>query len=156
MCTVFWDRQGVLLVEFLPQGTTINSAVYCEMLKKLRHAIQNKRHGMLSATILLLHDNARPHFAAQTQSRPHHFIYVGTNGPPPPPYSPDMVPSDYHLFLHLKKFLGCKQFDNDNGLKDAVQKWLTSQAAAFYEEGIQKLVPRYDKCLNNGSEYVEK
>jgi len=40
-------------------------------------------------------------------------------------------------------------------LKDAVQKWLTSQAAAFYEEGIQKLVPRYDKCLNGG-EYVEK
>jgi len=32
----------------------------------------------------------------------------------------------------------------------------TSQAAAFYEEGIQKLVPRYDKCLNNGGEYVEK
>jgi len=24
-----------------------------------------------------------------------------------------------------------------------VQKWLTSQAAAFYEEGIQKFVPRY-------------
>jgi len=41
-------------------------------------------------------------------------------------------------------------------LKDAVQKWLTSQAAAFYEEGIQKLVPRYDKRLNNGGEYVEK
>jgi len=38
----------------LPQGTTINSAVYCETLKKLRHAIQNKRRGMLSATILLL------------------------------------------------------------------------------------------------------
>jgi len=28
--------------------------------------------------------------------------------------------------------------------------------AAFYEEGIHKLVPRYDKCLNNGDEYVEK
>jgi hypothetical protein len=35
-------------------------------------------------------------------------------------------------------------------------KWITSQAAAFYEEGIQKLVPHYDKCLNNGGEYVEK
>ena len=67
MCTVFWDRQGVLLVEFLPQGTTINSVVYCELLKKLRHAIQNKRHGMLSATILLLHNNAWLHSAAQTQ-----------------------------------------------------------------------------------------
>ena len=41
-------------------------------------------------------------------------------------------------------------------MKDAVQKWLTSQAAAFYEEGIQKLVPRYDKCLYNDGEYVEK
>jgi len=34
-----------------------------------------------------------------------------------------------------------------------IGKW---QAAAFYEEGIQKLVPRYDKCLNNGGEYVEE
>jgi len=42
----------------------------------------------------------------------------------------------YHLFLHLKKFLGGKRFDDDNDLKDAVQKWLTSQAAAFYEKGI--------------------
>ena len=67
MCTVFWDRQGVLLVKFLSQGTTINSALYCETLKKLRRAIQNKRCGMLSATILLLHDNAQPHSAAQTQ-----------------------------------------------------------------------------------------
>jgi hypothetical protein len=47
------------------------------------------------------------------------------------------------------------RFDDDGDLKDAVQKWLTSQAATFYEEGIQKLV-RYDKCLNNGGEYVEK
>jgi len=81
---------------------------------------------------------------------------VGTNGSPPPPYSPDLAPSDYHLFLHLKKFLGTKRFDDDDDLKDAVQKWLTSQAAAFYAEGIQKLVPLYGKCLNNGGEYVEK
>jgi len=52
--------------------------------------------------------------------------------------------------------LGGKQFDDDDDLKDAVQNWLTSQAAVFYEEGIQKLLPRYDKCLNNGGEYVEK
>jgi len=74
MCAVFWDRQGVLLVEFLAQGTTITSAVYCETLKKLRHAIQNKRRGMLSATILLLCDNARLHSAAQTQDLITSFI----------------------------------------------------------------------------------
>jgi len=118
MCTVFWNRQGVLLVEFLPQGTKINSAVYCETLKKLRHAIQNKRRGMLSAAILLLHDNARPHSAAQTQDLITSFRWGQMDHPP---YSPDLAPSDFHLFLHLKKFLGGKQFDDDDDLKDAVQ-----------------------------------
>ena len=59
-----------------------------------------------------------------------------------PPYSPDLAPSDFHLFLHLKKLPGGKRFDDDDDLKDALQKWPTSQAAAFYEEGRQKLVPR--------------
>ena len=73
-----------------------------------------------------------------------------------PPYSPDLSPSDFYLFLHLKKFLGGKRFDDDDDLKDAVREWLTSQGAAFYEEGVQKRMPRYGKCLNNGGEYVEK
>jgi len=58
-----------------------------------------------------------------------------------PPYSPDLAPSDCHLFLHLKKFLGGKRFDDDNDLKDAVQKWLTWQAAAFYAKGIKNFCP---------------
>jgi hypothetical protein len=43
--------------------------VYCETLKKLRRAIQN-RCGMLisSVLIVLLHDNARPHTAARTRA----------------------------------------------------------------------------------------
>jgi len=82
--------------------------------------------------------------------------HLGGNKRTTPPYSPHLAPCDFHLFLHLKKFLGSKRFDGDDDLKNVVQKWLTSQAAAFYEEGIQKLVPRYDKCLNNGSEYVGK
>jgi hypothetical protein len=34
--------------------------------------------------------------------------------------------------------------------------WFASQAASFYDAGIQKLVPRYDKWLNNDENYVEK
>ena len=109
----------------------------------------NVVHGNMN----LLHNNARPHSAAQTQDRITSFKWEQMD---PPPYSPDLAPSDFHLFLRLKKCLGGKRFDDDDDLKDAVQKWLTSQAAAFYEEGIQKLVSRYDKCLNNGGEYVGK
>jgi len=104
---------------------------------------------MLSATILLLHDNARPHSAAQTQDLITSFKWEQIDNTP---FSPDLAPSDYHLFLHVKKFLGGKRFDDDDDLKDAVQKWLTSQGAAFYEQGVQNLVPRYYKCLSNGGE----
>jgi len=30
------------------------------------------------------------------------------------------------------------------------------QVADFYDSGIQKLVPRLNKCLNNAGDYVEK
>ncbi|GFV70121.1 hypothetical protein TNCV_597151 [Trichonephila clavipes] len=36
MATVFWDRRGVLLVYFMPQGTTLNSGAYCAIQRKLR------------------------------------------------------------------------------------------------------------------------
>jgi hypothetical protein len=34
MATVFWDRKGMLTMEFMQQGTTITSEAYCETLKK--------------------------------------------------------------------------------------------------------------------------
>jgi hypothetical protein len=72
------------------------------------------------------------------------------------PYSPDLVLSDLHLSLHLKKFLAGQCLNNNEDVRRAVQKWLSSQVATFCDEGIQKLVSRYDKCLNNGGNYVEK
>jgi hypothetical protein len=60
------------------------------------------------------------------------------------------------VFLHLKTFLGGRRFHDDNEVKEAADTWFTSQAASFYFAGIQKLLLRYDKCLNNGGNYVEK
>jgi hypothetical protein len=56
------------------------------------------------------------------------------------------------LFLHLKSFLAGRRFHDDNEVKEAVTKCFASQAASFYNEGIQKLVQRND----NGGKYIEK
>ncbi|KAF8788189.1 Histone-lysine N-methyltransferase SETMAR like protein [Argiope bruennichi] len=61
MYTIFWDRKGILLIDFLPRGQSINAHVYCETIKKLHRAIQNKRLGLMSKDVFSLHDNARPH-----------------------------------------------------------------------------------------------
>ncbi|GFT82091.1 uncharacterized protein TNCV_3910221 [Trichonephila clavipes] len=63
MCTMFCDRKGILLIDFLSRGETINVDRYCETLRKLRRAIQNKRRGMFNAGVVVLRDNALPHTA---------------------------------------------------------------------------------------------
>jgi hypothetical protein len=39
---------------------------------------------------------------------------------------------------------------------EGVKMWLSSQAADFFDTGIQKLISRHDKCRNPGGDYAEK
>jgi len=66
------------------------------------------------------------------------------------------MPSDFHLFLHLKKHLAGKKFDNNDEVQEEVMTWFKELAADFYDSGIQKLVARLNKCLDNAGDYVEK
>ncbi|GFY21045.1 histone-lysine N-methyltransferase SETMAR [Trichonephila clavipes] len=75
----------------------------------------------------------------------------------PPPASSDLVPNDFHVFLHLNKFLSSGEcFGIDEELKTYVTRWFHSQVAEYYHRVIQKLIPRFDKRLNSGGGYVEK
>jgi len=68
----------------------------------------------------------------------------------------DLAPSDFHLFLHLKKHLAGKKFDDDDEVQEEVMTWFKGQAADFYDSRIQKLIPKLNKYLDNAGEYVEK
>jgi hypothetical protein len=67
-----------------------------------------------------------------------------------------LTPSDFHLFPALKEFLGGRRFKSDEEVKDAIKEWLNGLVADVYDEGIQNLITRYDKCLNVGGDYVQK
>jgi transposase len=139
MASVLWDRKGVLILEYMQQRTTIMSEVYCETLKQLRRTIQNKRCGVL------LHENARPHTAAGTWALLEHFDWELFDHPP---YSPDLAPISCHLFTYPKNLLGSQCFSS-NELMECVETWLSSQAAHFFDTGLQKLIPRYVRYLNS-------
>jgi histone-lysine N-methyltransferase SETMAR len=103
MLTVFWDSQGPILGHYQERGTTVNSAHYNEMLcDKLKPVIRTKRQGLLSKGVALLHDNAHPHTAAHTVETLCHLNFEVLEHPR---YSPDLAPSDYHLFGLLKDAL---------------------------------------------------
>ena len=61
MATVFWDAQGVIMLDFLAKKSTITGAYYANLLDQLRTAIHEKCQGKLSKGILLQQDNASPH-----------------------------------------------------------------------------------------------
>jgi hypothetical protein len=93
----------------MQQGTTITLEVYCETLNKLRKAIQNKRCGMLTSGVVLLHDNARPHRAAGTRALLERF--------------------NWELFTCLKNCLWSQRFNSNEELMVGIKTWLSSQVA---------------------------
>jgi hypothetical protein len=54
------------------------------------------------------------------------------------PYSPNVAPCDCHLFLHLQELLAVQSLMNGQETEHVVQ----GLTATFFDEGIQKLVPR--------------
>jgi len=153
MATVFWDSRGIILMEFLQHGQTVNAVRYCETLEHLREAIRRKRPGLLSRGVVLLHDNATPHTSAKTLEWLQKYNWEILQHPA---YSPDLAPSDYHLFGPLKRELSGHNFTRDNELQNAVQQFFAQHDRSFYEGGIMALIDRWDKCLNKFGDYVEK
>jgi len=74
----------------------------------VKTAIRNKRK-RAQTSVSFLQDNARPHVASRTMDT---IQKPKWNVLPHPPYSPDLAPSDYHLFGPLKEYLGRKRFRN--------------------------------------------
>ena len=132
MLTLFWGEKGVNLEHYTPRGTTVTSASYSDLLKNhLRPAIKSKRRGFLSSGVILQLDNARPHTARTKVSTitDLHFECL-----PHPPYSPDLAPSDFHVFGPLKEAMGRKKFRSDEEVRHAVHEWLRGLPKEFFFE----------------------
>jgi len=68
---------------------------------------RKKRHRKITKGVLFLHDNAPAHLALATQKK---LAYLGFQCLDHSPYSPHLSPSDYHLFLGLKKTIESSPF----------------------------------------------
>ena len=78
--------------------------------------------------IILHHDNARPHAALETCQK---IAELGWKILSYPPYSPDLAPSDYHLFLSLQNFFRSKNFKNKEDIKQALVNFFASKDETF-------------------------
>lgn len=99
------------------------------------------------------HNNARPHVSRQTTALLDEFGWKLLDHAP---YSPDLAPSDFHLFPKLKQHLGRQRFSTDEEVKEAATKYIGGLAAEFFEAGFQKWITRMKKRVERSGDYVEK
>lgn len=153
MLTVFWDFSGPIYWELLPRNTIINSELYCHLLETVNVVLTDQRlDGRRQGQVCFQQDNARPHTSKLTRDK---ICYdLGWNLVAHPPYSPDISPSDYHLFRSLKQFLRGKRFHKDSEVDFAVEEFFASkQGSKFFKRGIYQLPKKWKAVIDNRGEY---
>ena len=99
---VFWNVQGILFINYLEKGRTINRKYYRALLVHLKEEIAKKQPQMKKKKVLFHQDNALCHklIAMMTKLHELHFKLLLH-----PPYSPNMIPAVTGC-LHTTKVLG--------------------------------------------------
>lgn len=149
MLCIWWDWKGVLYYELLPPNQTIDSAVYCSQLERLKAAVEQKRPALANRKgIVFHHDNARPHVSLQTRQK---FLEFGWEVITHPPYSPDPV---YHLFRSLQNSLNGKQYNSLEECKKHIDEFIAQKTEQFWEDGITKLPERWKQVIDQNGSYI--
>lgn len=152
MLCVWWDWKGIVHYELLPPGKTINSDFYCEQLDRLNQKIQKKRPELFNRKGIVFHqDNARPHTALTTRKK---LRELGWEVLLHPPYSPDLAPSDYHLFRSLQNSLNGVTLSSKEDCEKHLNFFFENKPQKFYSDGIMVLPKKWQKVIENNGEYL--
>lgn len=152
MLCVWWDQKGIIYYELLKPKQTVSADLYSQQLRSLSLALESKRpySGKGKRKVILLHDNARPHVAKTTRAT---IEDLGWEVLPHPAYSPDLAPSDYHLFRSMEHFFREKSFSDPETIKKEVDQYFASKPASFYEKGIRSLPERWEMVIASDGNY---
>ena len=153
MVTVFWDSRGIILINYLEIGKTINGEYYADLLQSLKAEIKTKRPHLAKKKILFHQDNASIHTCAVAMAKLHELRFELI---PHPPYSPDLAPSDFFLFPSLKKWLGGRKFSSNVAVEAAVNNYFSGLDESHFSDGMKVLEKRWTKCIELKGDYVEK
>jgi histone-lysine N-methyltransferase SETMAR len=73
-----------------------------------------------------------------------------------PLFSPDLAPSDFHLFPKLKLFFTGQCFSSNQEAIAAVEAYFADLMKNHYRDGIMALEHRWNKCISYKGDYVGK
>lgn len=132
----------MVFFDLLPRNVTINSDVYRQQLDKLNEAIAEKRPELMNRKGVVFH-HVNAHTSLTTREK---LPELSWGMLPHPPYSPDLAPSDYHLFFRpLQNSLGGKTFAS--GDEGHLVQFFANTDRQFFENEIMKLTEKWQKVI---------
>lgn len=154
MLCVFWDQRGMIWYELLKPGETIDGACYQRQLADLNSAIQQKRpeYADRRHKVIFLDDNPPLRRTRATRELVESYDWEPLVHAA---YSPDLAPSDYHLFSSMGHALSEQRFNSHEEAKKWIDDWFAAKDGQFFWRGIHKLPERWEKCVDSDGYYFE-
>ncbi|KAK6764340.1 hypothetical protein RB195_024604 [Necator americanus] len=118
MLCIWWSVHGVEYWELLDQVYTVIADVYIEQMKNLKTILESAHQQQRE--VYFQYDNAWSSIARTTKAK---LMKFGWAILPHPPYSPDLAPSDYHLFSYLQRHLDGQEFQTRDDIKKALEQF---------------------------------
>ena len=148
MMIVFFDIQGVIYIDWVLEGQTVNQVYYKNVLTTIRERVRQRRPDMWkNASRILHHDNAL------SVKR-----YLAKNNIPVmehPPYSPDLAPCDFFLFPEIKSVLKGTRFESVDAVKAKAMQLLNSITQDDLQHCFQQWKIHMERCRDRGGDYIE-
>ena len=154
MLIAFFDEEGMVHHEWIPNGQGIDRHVYLNFMIQLREAVRRKRpRQWADNSWAILHDGAPAHRADIVQQW---FTRHRIEQLPHPGYSPDLSPPDYWLFAQLKKMTRGHRYHNLQDLRTAVEAAMNSIPAADFASAMARYPERLRLCIQHHGAYFER
>ena len=117
------------------------------------HSVMEKRRELWETRSWLLHyDNAPAHNVLGIRE------FLDKNNIAvleQPPYSPDLAPCDFFLFLKLKEVIKGTRFQDSEAIKTAVTRDLHAIPEESFQECVEAWQKRLEKCIRAQGDYFE-
>lgn len=144
----------MIYYELLQPGQTVTEERYQQQLTQLSRSLKLKRplYAKRHDKVIFQHDNARPHVAKTVKET---LEALNWDVLLHPPYSPDIAPSDYHLFRSMTHGLADQHFTSYEEAKNWIDSWIASKDEEFFKRGIRILPDRWSKVVVNNGQYFQ-
>lgn len=145
---IYYDIEGLLLAHPVPDQTQMTAEYYSYLLRDLLvPAIKRKRRGLAGKErdIILLHENTAMHNTKVTQLA---LKDLGIETLPHPPDSPDLQPSEFWLYPHLKEQIKGSAFKDRSSTWSAIHHHTNSFTENEFAASISKLPDRWNRVID--------